>query len=83
MQGHFGAYVPAGPSQIFTTTGPVQAAPNETAGMHVNRLSPRVTGLAGMETYFNFSPQPTDWFSGIPNGFVVVGGIIAVIAMTR
>ena len=86
--GHFGrmgAYVKASPEQIFTTTGPVISAPNETAGMHVNRLSPRMQGLSGIEEYLNFTPQPTtDWITGIPNGFVVVGGIaLLMITMTR
>lgn len=95
LNGHFGragAYVKASPAQIFTTTGPVISAPNETAGMHVNRLSPvdygalKGIGRVGDFTseYLNFSPQPTDWFPGFPNGFVVVGGIaLLVVAMSR
>lgn len=84
--GHFGragAYVQASPAQIFTTTGQVISAPNETAGMHVNRLSPRTAGLGGIETFINFTPQPTDWFTGIPNGFVTVGGVLLLVAMMR
>lgn len=91
LNGHFGrvgsrmnAYVQASPAQIFTTTGQVISAPNETSGMHVNRLSPRMNGLQGMETYFNFSPLPTDWISGFPNGFLVVGGLaLLMVTMTR
>jgi hypothetical protein len=79
------AYVKASPAQIFTTTGKVISAPNETAGMHARlTTTPGMAGLAGMETYFNFTPLPTDWISGFPNGFVVVGGLaLLMVTMSR
>lgn len=80
--GHFSAFVPGTDRQYIKTTGQTIGAPNDTAGMHA-RMS-GVRGLGGMDTIFNFSPLPTDWISGIPNGYVVVAGAaILVLAMMR
>ena len=80
MQGHFGrvnAYVKASPGQIFTNTGPVISAPNETAGMHVNRITPALRGLRGDI----FGAGQTNWISGIPNEYVVGGGVLILAVM--
>lgn len=74
--GHFGSFVPA--DSFYSTTGRRVAAPNDTAGMHR-----RISGLGGMETYLNFSPLPTDWITGVPNGFVVVGGVLLLVMSMR
>lgn len=80
MQGHFGAYVPAGPAQIFRSTGQVVSAPNETAGMRVNRLSPRVTGLGA--TYFGVNQ--TNLIDGIANEYLALGAVaVLVLVMMR
>lgn len=86
MVGHFGSvasYVPATARSYITTTGQTIGAPNDTAGMHA-RMS-GVRGLRGMETWFNFTPQPaTDWITNVPNGYIVVGGALVVaLAMMR
>lgn len=82
IRGPVGEYVRATPAQIFVTTGTVKRAPNETAGMHVNRLTPTpgVSGLGGFETWTNFQPLPTDVIQGVPNGYILIGGI-AVLAL--
>lgn len=79
MQGHFGAYVKAGPAQIFTQTGPTIGEPNETAGMHVARISPALRGLQGDM----FGERQTNWISGIPNEYVAGAGllVLAVVMM--
>ena len=80
--GHFGrmgAYVKASPEQIFTTTGPVISAPNETAGMHINRLSPRMQGLGDY-----FGPTQTRLIDGVDNEYLAIGaGLLLVFALMR
>ncbi len=79
MQGHFGAYVHASPAQIFTQTGPTIGAPNETAGMHVNRITPALRGLRGDI----FGAGQTNWIAGIPNEYIAGGAVLllAVVMM--
>lgn len=78
--GHFGAYVKAGPAQIFTSTGPVVGVPNETGGMHVNQFTPRVTGLGTI--YFGIGQE--NLISGVPNEYLAIGAVaVLVLVMMR
>ena len=77
MEGHFGAYTKAGPSQIFTSTGPVVGAPNETAGMHVNRITPALRGLGTIY----FGEGQTNLISGVANEYLAGGAALLLIVL--
>ena len=73
------AFIQGGPRQYMNVTGAVQSAPNASAGMHTQYAGAR--RVSGLGDYFNFSPLPGDWIQGIPNGFIVVGGIAIILAL--
>lgn len=78
IRGPVGAYVRASPAQIFTTTGQVISAPNETAGMHA-RIQPRTAGLGDY-----FGPSQTRLIEGVDNEYLAIGaGLLLVLAMMR
>ena len=66
---HFSAYVKD--TNVNLTTGRVESVPNATGGMH-SRIS-----RAGMGDIFG--PSQTNWISGVPNEYVVAGGLLIVL----
>ena len=75
--GHFGAYQPVSAAQVMTVTGAVQGTPNETGGMHTQYAGART--VSGLGDYFNFSPLPGDWITGVPNGYIVAGAALTLV----
>jgi hypothetical protein len=78
--GHFGLgeYVPATERSYITTPGPRVGVPNATGGMHPG-IHSRLTdpGMSGLGDIFG--ANQTNWISGVPNEYIVAGGLLIVL----